>query len=53
MYDAQDKETDLKELILYYADMGHPCKEGLDVFEKVEDAINADMKETRILLETE
>jgi hypothetical protein len=46
MYDAQDKEVDLKELISFIMPTwGIDPKEGLDVFGAVEDAIVDDMAE--------
>jgi hypothetical protein len=46
MYDAQDKDIELSELISFIMPTwGIDAKEGLDVFGAVEDAINADMKE--------
>jgi len=46
MYDAQDKDIELKDLISFIMPTwGIDAKEGLDVFGAVEDAIDADMKE--------
>ena len=46
MYDAQDKEIELKELISFIMPTwGIPAKEGLDMFGEIDDAIDADMKE--------
>ena len=46
MYDAQDKDIELKDLISFIMPTwGIPAKEGLDVFGAVEDAIVDDMAE--------
>jgi len=46
MYDAQDKEIELKELISFIMPTwGIDPKEGLDMFGEIDDAIDADMKE--------
>ena len=46
MYDAQDKDIELKDLISFIMPTwGIPAKEGLDVFGAVEDAIIDDMAE--------
>ena len=46
IYDAEDKDVHLKDVISYIMPTwGIDAKEGLDVFTKVEDVIDADMKE--------
>jgi len=46
MYDAKDKDVELKDVISYIMPTwGIDAKEGLDVFEKIENVIDADMKE--------